>query len=213
MKVLIGTPIHVNKDYSMERWLKSVSKLEYPADLLMVDNSPGTDYVKKVKTYCAKYGVKYYEIEHVESDQRKSLKARDLRIEKGQEIIRQRLLAKDYDAWFSWESDVILPPNALDELVKIMKVGNFMIVAHNCWYRWSPNTGTADFEITLISRKCLEKYGSLLAWIRRADYPDMSKSMQRGSDESFFKNRVLRNKDSTYAEAYNVIKPIYHLDR
>ena len=49
MKILIGTPIHECKDYCMERWLKNVSKMEYPADLLLVDNSPGLTYVEQVK--------------------------------------------------------------------------------------------------------------------------------------------------------------------
>jgi hypothetical protein len=43
MKVLIGTPIHQVKDYSMERWLANVRELRAhtPADLVLVDNSPG----------------------------------------------------------------------------------------------------------------------------------------------------------------------------
>jgi len=55
MKILIGAPIHECKDYCMERWLKNVSKMEYPADLLLVDNSPGLTYVEQVKDYCKKY--------------------------------------------------------------------------------------------------------------------------------------------------------------
>src|SRR3989344_9317605 len=94
MKILIGTPIHISKDYCMEKWLENVSKLEYPADFMMVDNSPvldpvrsktsakggssadqafqavrtsnGIDYVEKVKKYCAKYGITNYKIEHLE---------------------------------------------------------------------------------------------------------------------------------------------------
>ena len=66
MKILIGTPIHQKKDYAIERWLENVSKLEYPADLLMVDNSPGIEYMERAKGYCKRIGLKKYLIKHIE---------------------------------------------------------------------------------------------------------------------------------------------------
>src|SRR3989344_4069835 len=106
MRVLIGTPIHISKDYCMERWLENVSQLTYPADLFLVDNSPGLGYVEKVKGYCTKYKIMNYKIEHLEINQKLGP---DIRIEVSQETIRHYVLTHNYDAWFSWECDQIIP--------------------------------------------------------------------------------------------------------
>lgn len=211
MKILIGTPIHISKDYAMERWLENVSKLEYPADLLLVDNSPGLLYVEKVKRYCKKYGVINYKIEHFEFKQGMDMITKDERIEMAQEIIRRELLSKDYDAWFSWECDQIIPTNALDELIKIMKAGNFMMVIHNSWERKTSDQPLADFGVALISRECLEKYGLLLQWVSKDGYSNMT-DKQKDGDESWFKKRVFKC-GGNYTEVYGVINPIYHLDK
>jgi len=34
-----------------------------------------------------------------------------------------------------WESDQIIPPDALGKLVRIMKAGNYMIIHPNSWTR------------------------------------------------------------------------------
>src|SRR3989344_6467868 len=96
MKILIGTPIHICKDYSMERWLENVSKLEYPADFMMVDNSPGLDYIEKIKGYCAKYGIKNYKIEHLELLPEQG---DGERVARSRGVIIQEILSHDYDGW------------------------------------------------------------------------------------------------------------------
>lgn len=202
MKILIGTPIHQIKDYSMERWIQNVSKLQkkFPADLLLVDNSPGLDYVKKVKGYCVKYGIKDYKIEHLEINQEQGA---DERIGRSREITRQYLLAHDYDAWFSWECDQIIPPDTLDRLISIMNKGNFMLVAHGSPGRLVKSESIAAFGITLIKREPLEKYGFLL------EYPNMPNVWHAG--ESWFKKQILEG-GGNYIEIFGVIKPIYHLN-
>jgi hypothetical protein len=176
-----------------------------------VDNSPGLDYVEKVREYCEKYGVKNYRIEHFEFHQGMSVDEKEERIEKAQEMIRQEILTKNYDAWFSWECDQIIPTDAIEKLIKIMKTGNFMMVVHNSWVRGIPDSYCADFGITLINKECLEKYGSLLQFVSRADYPYMSKEVRNGR-ESWFKDRVFIN-GGNYIEASGIISPIYHLDK
>lgn len=205
MKILIGTPVHECKDYCMERWLANVSKLEYPADLLMVDNSPGTDYMERVRAYCVKCGIKNYTIEHLEIGEKLGI---DMRIEASQEIIRQYILSYDYDAWFSWECDQIIPTNALDKLIKIMKMGNFNMVVHNSWARWDTTIVNANMGVTLIRRECLEKN-----WFLPKKNGKISLDLSDGYDvnEAMFKKRVLRSEDK-YIEVYGVIKPIYHLN-
>lgn len=201
MKILIGTPIHQCKDYAMERWLENVAQLQRqtPADLLLVDNSPGTSYAEKVKEYCVKWGVGNYEILHFDFNQGMSQVEKDRRIEKAQEMIRQHLLSHDYDAWFSWECDQIIPGHSLDQLIKLMKAGNFMMVVHNAWARNNPAEPNPDMGITLIGRECLKNQGFLSG-------PDAH--WQGG--EAWFKERV-RSGGGSYIDVYGLIDPVYHL--
>lgn len=201
MKILIGTPIHEVKDYCMERWLKNVVKVqkEYPSDLLLVDGSLGLDYTEKVKGYCKKYGITNYNIEHIEVHQPNGVDERNGR---SREVIRQEVLSGDYDAWFSWECDQIIPPNALSKLVKIMKAGNYTIVHPNSWDKTNPSQPEISFGVCLVNRESLVKYGFLL------EYPGMPDSWHGG--DVWFKKQVL-NGGGSYIEVYGLIKPIYHL--
>lgn len=206
MKVLIGTPIHICKDYAMERWLDNVAKLqqETPTDLLLVDNSPGTDYVEKVKEYCEKYGIKNYKIKHIELPPGQEVYER---VARSREIIRQEILSKDYDAWFTWECDQIIPVDALNRLVKLMKEGNFMMINPNNWARWTdPPQYNTDFGFSLIKRECLEKYGFILQF---GTDPEMPDSWQPG--EAWLKKRILRG-GGNFLEIYGVIEPVLHLN-
>ena len=210
MKVLIGTPVHVSKDYAMERWLENVSRLEYPADLLIVDNSPGIDYVEKIKGYCAKYGIDSYKIKHLEILQgkksSKSIREQEHeRIARSREIIRQEFLFSDYDAYFFWENDVIIPSDALGKLVQLMQAGDFMVVNHNCWINSIPNQENFDYGIVLFNRKCLEKYSWLLEFGTDPEMPDCWYYA-----EEWFKKRLHKNK-CNFTEVEGLIEPVYHL--
>lgn len=232
MSVLIGTPIHVSKDYSMERWLENVSKLEYPADLLLVDNSPGLDYAEEVKGYCKKYGispvknlvpvrnkipngtisngVKKYKIKHLNIPQgEKTDKSIDEqiheRIIRSREIIRKEFLSSDYDAYFLWESDEIIPSDALNKLVKLMRAGNFMVVVHNCWINDNPNHVNFDYGIVLFSRECLGKY----SWLPQfGTDPEMPNNWYEA--ELWFRKRIHED-GCSYTEVTGLIEPVYHL--
>jgi len=205
MRVLIGTPIHQCKDYCMEQWLQNVAKLQRqtPADLLLVDNSSGTEYTEKVRDYCAKTGVKSYKIAHLELPEEQSFMER---LARSREIIRKEILSHDYEAWFSWESDQIIPANSLDELVKMMNAGNFMMVNHNTWTRQLSDRVNTDFGISLIKRECLEKYSFILEF---GTDPDMPHNWKFG--EAWLKVQVLRDGGS-FIEVQGVLNPVYHLD-
>ncbi len=200
MKILIGTPIHIRKDYSTEKWLENVSKNTYPADLLIVDNSPGLDYVERVRGYCAKHGITNYKIEHLEISQEQPV---DERIGRSREMIRQHILSRDYDAWFSWESDQIIPADTLEKLAIIMEKGNFTMVNPNSWKREGPADPDAGFGCVLVRRDSLEKYGFLL------EYPDMP-NCWHAAGHTWFKKQVLKG-GGNYVEIFGVIGPIYHL--
>lgn len=214
MRVLIGTPIHVSKDYSMERWLQNVSQVraQYPADFMLVDNSPGLSYVEKVKGYCKKYRIKSYKIEHLDFPPlHGSAKETDEqiheRITRSREIIRQEFLASDYDAYLFWENDLIIPTDSLGKLVDLMQAGNFMVVNHNCWIRTMPDKVNFDYGLALFNRDCLEKYSFL-------PEPKIDPATPDYWYEAEVQLRKRIHKDGCkYTEVTGLIEPIYHLNK
>ncbi len=213
MRVLIGTPIHISKDYSMERWMKNVSDLQnkYLADVILVDNSPGLDYIEKVKAYSRKYRVKNFKIKHLEISQGDIVnKSTDEqiheRIIRSEEIIRQKVLKGDYDAWFFWENDILIPADSLTKLVNLMKTSNFAVIIHNCWVNNIPNQINFHFGITLFKRECLEKYSFIPSATDAEAPPSWYET------EEWYRNR-LRKDRCNFIEVAGLIDPIYHLDK
>lgn len=203
MKILIGTPIHQCKDYCMERWLKSVSKFTYPHDFLMVDNSPDASYLEKVKRYCKKFGLTNYKLVHIDVDQGLCV---DGKISYAREIIRQEIITKGYDAWCSLECDVIAPPNALNELVKL--IGNYTEVNHFYPSRKNPDDMLYGFGLSLIKKEALLKYG----FINEYGFCDPEIPICFHGGESWFMRRISRN-GGKYISVSGIIQPIYHLDK
>lgn len=213
MKVLIGTPVHVSKDYSMRRWLKNVSQLtaHYAADILMVDNSPDPKYCQKVDGYCKAFGIHNYNITHLEITQGEAVdKNIDEQIHERvaycQELIRHEVLTSNYDVWFSWECDQIIPVNSLDVLIDIMILGNFLMVNHNCWDKHRPGELCFDFGVTLVNREYLEKYSFLLD-PSDPDVPDTWYNAQ-----TWYKRRMIRNNDR-FTDVFGVLNPVLHLNK
>ena len=206
MRVLIGTPIHESKDYSMERWLQNVAELisVSPADLLLVDNSPNPSYVEKVKAYCQKYGIKNYQIKYLSLPPEQE---KFERIARSREVIRHQILSGDYDAWFCWECDQIIPNNSLGKLINIMKDGNYLLVNPNKWQREAPDQHNYDFGCALIKREALEKYGFIL---NSNTDPQMPNTYELS--EYWFKTRISRD-GGRFAQVDGIIDPIYHLDK
>ena len=195
MKILLGTPVHISKDYSVKQWLECVSRLSYPIDLLIVDNSPTKEYLETIKRYCSEVGITKYKLEYVNDGQ-----GADERIAKSRELIRREILDDDYDAWFTLECDQIVPENTVEELVRLLGT-EYQMVNHNSWAREKPDNPNTDFGCSLIKRKLLEEYGFLL------QYPQ---DCWHGG-ENWFKMRVLRG-GHKYIEVYGVIVPILHLN-
>ncbi len=213
MRILIGTPIHIKKDYCMQRWLTNVSQIRsiYPADLLMVDNTVGIEYIKKVHTYCKKIGITNYKLDHFEAENAKLFPdlARSINVEIAQELLRQATLKGDYDAWFSWECDQIIPPDTLQKLVQIMKKEACSMLVINSWSRKNPGQVNANMGVTLISKEALQK-----GWFLPFEEGKVSYDLKNfyNVDETLFKKRLLQN-GGNYIELYGVINPIYHLDQ
>jgi hypothetical protein len=206
MKILIGTPIHESKDYSLRRWLENVKKLteKTPADLLIVDNSPDTDYLNRVKAYCKKYGIINYKIKHLTLPRKQE---KFERIARSREVIRHEILTGNYDAWFCWECDQIIPNDTLDKLVSIMQQGNYMLVNPNKWQREIPDTPNYDFGCALISKEPLKKYSFILDF---GTEPEMPNTYELS--EYWFKQRIIRD-GGRFVEVDGVINPIFHLNK
>ena len=203
MRILIGTPIHICKDYAMERWLKSVSELVHPHDLMMVDNSPDASYLEKVRGYCKKFGITDYKLARIGVDQGLCV---DGKISYAREIIRQEILTKGYDAWCTLECDVIAPPNALDELVRL--IGDFVEVNHSYPCRQDPDRVDYAFGLSLVKREALEKYG----FIGQYGHCDPEAPDCWHGGESWFMRRVLMGGDK-YINVFGIIGPVFHLSR
>lgn len=211
MKILIGTPIHQVKNYSIPKWLKNVAQLqqEFPADLLLVDNSPDTEYMEIVNNYCQRFQLRNYKIVHLEFPHHSATINNDEeiheRITRCRERIRDEILSGGYEAWFSWECDQIIPSDALKKLVELLESGDFMVVAHNCWDRDNPTQVNLDYGVTLARRDCLAKYGFIPDFINDPNGPDSWYNAER-----WFRDR-LRRDGCKYLEVCGVIQPIYHL--
>lgn len=204
MRILIGTPVHECKDYAMERWFESVSKLDYPFDLLLVDNSDNPKYVDKLHKYCKKYGITNYKLVHIDVGRETIL---DERLARCRELIRREVLDKNYEAWCSLECDVIAPPDSLSKLVNLIE--DYWMVSHAYPAREIPNETHEQLGISLINRKALEKldfineYGFVNPLLPNSWY---------GSDVWFIR-RIDCDNEGKHINIGGIIKPIYHLSR
>ena len=202
MRILIGTPVHESKDYSMAKWLESVSKFNYPFDLLMVDNSDNPEYVDKLHGYCQKYGLTNYKLVHIDTELDSIL---DERLAQSREMIRHEVLAKNYDAWCTLECDIIAPPDALTKLVGL--IGDYWMVSHVYPSRGNPNAINAEFGIALVKRQVLEKY----SFIREYGFVDSLRPNSWYGSDVWFIRRIDRSSRGKHLNAAGIITPIHHL--
>ena len=202
MKILIGTPVHECKDYAMERWLKSVSKLDYPYDLLLVDNSDNLEYTDKLHKYCKKYGVSSYKLVHIDVGRNAIL---DEKLASSREMIRKEVLDKSYDAWFSLECDVITPPDALSKLVNL--IDDYLIVSHVYPSRADPQQINEQLGVTLVKSPVLEKYTFINGY---GFVNPFRPGCWYGSDVWFIRQIDLSQRGK-HINVGGIIKPIYHL--
>ena len=174
MKILIATPIHELKDYSMRRWLKSVSEIKVDNSdewkLLMVDNSQNPNYQEKVRGYCKELGFVNYNLLHIggmiDSDE-----YTQQRLGISREEIRQKLLNEDWDYWFSWECDIICPSNILTTLLKYSS--DCDVVGHTYPLRRTRNDKGSYMELEsmglmLFPKRIFLNYGFTKGKIHRA---------------------------------------------
>ncbi len=182
MRVLIGSPIFESKNYDLDEWLKSVSKIKYPADILIADCSANPKYIDKIKSYCQKYKLKNYKIMHIYVGR---WQPADEKFGRLREVIRKETIAGGYDAWLNWQCNYILPPNCLYKLVEVMEIGNYALVSHVPLLK-SVSPPIHQLGVDLIKKETLERYGFLI------DYPDMRRNSWT-ENGLWLKKRALRD--------------------
>lgn len=110
-KVLVGTPIFVDKEYIRRKFIQNVKSFTYPNfDFILVDNTQGLDYYRKLK----REGL--CKVFHTERG-RNSREA----LANSQNFIREYALKNGYDYWMSVESDVLPPKDIIEKLIGHMK--------------------------------------------------------------------------------------------
>jgi hypothetical protein len=209
MKILIGAPIHESKDYCLRDWIMRLRPFD--ADLFLVDNSPDPRHCEKVIGYIHEAGItrasmNWLDIRHDPSADEKRKRAEGTyRISLAREEIRKKILEGGYDAWFSLESDVFVPSNAIKELLRF--IFKFHAVHHSYPFRQPEWAGlnAQGFGCSLIQREALEKFGFADAY---GNVDPLVPDCWQGP-EAWFNYRVLRN-GWRVCDLHGVIKGIEH---
>tara|TARA_Y100000034_G_C6844231_1_gene382259 strand:+ start:86 stop:784 length:699 start_codon:yes stop_codon:yes gene_type:complete len=106
-KILVGCPTSFHKEYALEQYVKAVKALTYPNfDILLVDNSGGDNYIRKIKAL---------DIPVVRGPYHESARER---IILSRNILREKAINENYDFFFSLEQDVLPPKDILEKLLK-----------------------------------------------------------------------------------------------
>lgn len=113
-KILLASPTSDAKGYCLREWASCVTDSEFsktPFDILIVDNSATKSNVKTIeKAFKGKAKVLHYSSKKGESVH--------VKIANSNEIIRKYAIDNNYDYLFFNESDVFVPQNGLDYLLK-----------------------------------------------------------------------------------------------
>ncbi len=144
-KILVACSTNIVKSYSLQRWIDNVKKFTYPNfDILVVDTSETDDYIKQYANQVPIERIPWYPQE-------------SRRMCEGMEAIRQRFLAGPYKYFFSVESDIIPPPNAIEKLLEYGKDGDW--IAHAFPLRNEDQNVEVEQGIgcSMLSRKLLEE--------------------------------------------------------
>lgn len=105
-KVLIGCPTCDLYEYSLQRYVDAVKEIDYDNfDLVLVDNSKNSDYVKKIE----KLGIKVIKGPYYENVKQRIVDSRNL--------LSEYAIQHDYDYFLSLEQDVLPPKNVIQQLL------------------------------------------------------------------------------------------------
>lgn len=110
-KVLIFTPIYKAKDYCLDEFVENAQKLTYSNyEHIFVDNSDTKQYYYELKQRLEPKGYKVFHVNRGNNSREALARA--------QNFARRYMLEGDYKYFFSLESDIFPPENAIEELMK-----------------------------------------------------------------------------------------------
>jgi len=110
MRVLIGCPTSIHKEYCLKEYLDGINSLTYKYfDLVLVDNSEKSKYYNKLR----ECGVKVIKDGYNESAKERIISSRNK--------LREYFLKNDYDYLLSLEQDVVPPKDIIERLMKHKK--------------------------------------------------------------------------------------------
>ncbi len=144
-KVLVGCPTSEHKSYALERYAEGLKSLTYDNfDILIVDNSKTDDYFKKIKEL---------DLPVVKGPYNKSARQR---IIDSRNILRQKVLDKKYDYFFSLEQDVIPPKDVIQRLLSHDKK-----ITSGVYFTYQTDKGVS-VGLTPVLRKKADKDGLVI---------------------------------------------------
>lgn len=143
-KILVACSTNVVKAYSLQRWIDNVKKFTYPNfDILIVDTSETDEYIKQ---YYGQVPIERLSTFYPQESRRMC---------EGMEHIRQYFLKRDYKWWFSVESDIVPPSNAIELLLEWGRDSDW--ISHAFPLKDKPNEEVEQgIGCSILSRKLLE---------------------------------------------------------
>lgn len=114
-KVLLASPQHESKAYCFGRWINAISRITYqPLQVLVIDNSDSLNFMAEWQHQVP--------MDHLHLPEKTS----DSRIALTMEAIRLRFLESDCSFWLNVESDIIVPPHAVDMMLRQIEGVDFV---------------------------------------------------------------------------------------
>lgn len=155
-KILIACPTSSIKDYAFLDWLMNVRMIDYPKDkmeILMVDNSQDNHYEKYLKSW----GIK---TRRVKPRNRNPI---EFMCDSHNEIV-EYMLKKDFDYVLHLESDIMIRPQTLRELLHHSQYYNLPIVSASYF--------TGNDEETHNIMQSLESFGRYSKHTRQLEFKE-----------------------------------------
>lgn len=154
-KILIAAPNHEIKEYSFQRWIDSVLKIDYSnLEFLVVDNSATLDFYNRWADKLKEKNIKFINIkDEIYAGRKISELGPNQRIASSFEYIRQYFINGDFVRWFLIESDVICPPEILKYFLSLPQ---FDWIGHCYPQRGVPSNYMSSFGTSLFSRNIMQ---------------------------------------------------------
>src|SRR3989344_149075 len=105
-KILVGCPTSFHKEYCLDEYARAIKSLTYPNyDILLIDNSLGEEYSKKI----ASYSLPVIKGPYLESARERIIASRNL--------LKQYAIDNNYEYLLSLEQDVIPPQDIIERML------------------------------------------------------------------------------------------------